>query len=154
MLANKKITMGLIVLMLCSSSFAAVYKWTDSQGKVHYSSQPGSHNATQVDVAPPPPKNTAIETRNRAYQKRDQQQKLEQEQAAQEAATAEKAKSLQQQIEIACKRYRENLALLGGKGGGQRLYTVKPDGEYHYLSDEERQQQIDSTQKLIEKHCE
>lgn len=52
----------ILLLMVSSPLFAAVYKWTDENGKVHYGDQPGRKNAQSVNVPKPSPSISPAQT--------------------------------------------------------------------------------------------
>ncbi len=68
--------MFLGILVFASSAQAELYKWTDGQGKVHYTDQPPTVNAEQVrDVAKGQAETTtqatqSLNDQDQAYKKR------------------------------------------------------------------------------------
>ena len=149
MLRRLSLLLGLLLATQMAS--AEVYQWKDASGQVHYGNQPGSRDATKVNVAPTPKQNPELQQRAKTLQERQTQRKEQRDMDAVQKKNAQLEKTHKEQVDAACKKYYENMAML--KETGQRVYLVGPDGETQYLSDEERAAKIASTQKLIDQHC-
>jgi hypothetical protein len=140
-------TLSLIVgLSLAFPAFAAVYTWTDAQGKVHYSDKPvaGAHS---LDVASKPTDAALVEA---------ERKKLEEQQAAD--AEAEQTAEEAQQVSAADTARREENCLkararLSAIIGAQRPYRSLPDGERHYLSDAEIDTEIAEAEDGVSEWC-
>lgn len=146
------IALILIVALLGSGALVAtqVYMSTDSQGQTTYSDQ-RSPSAEPVQVNTAPIGNSQAVQQNQQLQK---QQKIDAEQtqkAKQQNQQAEKQQNEQERLKKLCDNSRSNLALLQEKG--RRVYVVKPDGEYHYFSEEERQQEVERLNTQIKQYC-
>lgn len=115
-----------------------IYKWVDQTNHVHYSSQPDGDKAIQIQIDTTPP---TTSSEHQSHLKDNP----ERDNIHFQNSTLDKT------TKAACNSYRENLALL--EQNQQRLYAVKPDGKYHYFSDEEQKAQMLSTQKLIDEYC-
>lgn len=151
---QKRLLIGLSLLLIagyCTNSFSTVYQWVDTDGQVNFSDQPGSSNARRVEIMPPPAEKLN-QPNLRAQDNHSLQQNPENKQVEQRSSV-DNTQAAKPQVDLACKQYRENLALLENEGKDLRLYTIKSNGEYHYLSDTERQQRILATQNLIKKYC-
>lgn len=149
----------LILLILTSSSaFAALNKWVDESGQVHYSdiSPPsnikvkklnsdspsiGESSSTAATSAPAAAKTLA---EKEAELKKAQKAKQEAaDKAAKEQANTEARKS-------SCATAQQNLRTLQE---GIRMVEIDASGERSYMSDEQREQRIASTQKDINNYC-
>ena len=146
----------LIILMLAyTDTFAAINKWVDDQGHVHYSDQPPPGNAkaetlhsvsdqdsnTASTSAPAAPKTLA---EREAELKKSQK-------AKQEAAN----KALQKQAEedarkASCIASQQNLRTLQQ---GIRMIEVDANGERSYLDDKQRQERIAKAQQDVSTYC-
>lgn len=119
----------LLCLCLALLSFAAaadIYRWTDAQGKVHFSETPPA-GAQRVEVKP--------QVMERDAATREHEARLSKFFSARDAEQAEAQKRAEhQQAEQAtqCAHLRANLATL--QHGG-RYYSVGADGERTYYSD-------------------
>lgn len=143
----------LILLMLVSTNtFAALSKWVDADGKVHYSDQPPPPNVkaktlrVTSDTAAPasaPAAPKTIAEREAELRKAQQAKKEAAGKAAQEQARVEAEKS-------ACATAQQNLRTLQE---GMRIMEVDAKGERSYLDDEQRQQRIAKARQDISAYC-
>lgn len=145
----------LILLILASTNvLAAINKWVDSDGKVHYSDQPpppnvrpktlrsdvdtqGSASASSVAA----PKTIA---EREAELKKAQKEKKE---AADKAAQKQSAAEAQQ---ASCNIAQQNLRALQE---GIRMVEIDAKGERSFLDDKQREQGIAKAQKDISTYC-
>lgn len=147
--------LAICLLLTSFNSYAALHKWVDSEGKVHYSdsvappnvksqtlrqSAPAETN-TNTNTAAPAPKSLAdLE----ADQRRAEKEKSE---AAQKAAQEqEEAKNRKKY----CDDARSHLA---GLENSPRLVVYDAQGERTYLDDDARQQRIEEARKAISSNC-
>lgn len=148
----------LTILLLLSSTtaFAALNKWVDAEGKVHYSDEPPPANVKATTLrpsAPAPAIDTAaasapeapktIAEREAELRKAQQAKKEAEERAAQEQANRETEKAN-------CARAQQSLRTL--QEGG-RMVEIDAQGEYSYMEDEQRQQRIARAQQEIANWC-
>lgn len=114
-----------------------VYTWTDAQGVVHYGERP-----------PKDTKATLIRTRTGHSDPAPQSEApaAPQETTEQPQQTSGVEKNAQQ-----CTTARQNLTTLTGYA---RVKIADANGETRYLSEEEKQQKMDETQKVIDQVCE
>lgn len=143
------ITLGL--LCLSSGTFAGkVYKWTDSDGNVHYGERAPNTQAQEVQIRHAPP--SASNSSAPAYSVQDTNKLLDtlaQERKA-KAEKQAKAEKEQQMRELNCSRAKRKKA---GYDIGGRIYEVDERGERSYLSDKEIQQRRNAAQQEVEKWC-
>jgi hypothetical protein len=144
-----------ILLMLSASgAFAALNKWVDEDGKVHYSDQPPPANVksevlrsttgTPEPAAASEPAAAKTIVEREAELKKAQQAKKE---AADKAALEQKE---EEAMKANCLAYQQNLRALEE---GMRLVDVDASGERSYVDDEERQRRIAKAQEGIAKWC-
>ncbi len=145
----------LLVFLLLGSihSHAALNKWVDAEGKVHYSdSAPPDVKVKKLRSAEEPdsissasavsaPKSLAERD---AEWKKSQQSKAE---AEQKAAQAKEADSIKQKN---CEAARSNLATLESSPA---LVTYNTSGERIYLDDTARAQRIEDARQAIKNNC-
>lgn len=141
-----------MLLLLCSTTaFAALNKWVDAEGKVHYSDEQPPANVKSETLrtspaaapasAPAAPK--SIAEREAELKKAQQAKKEASDRAAQEQAN----KAIEQ---ANCTAAQQNLRPL--QEGG-RIAEYDANGERRYLNDDERQQRIAKGQEDIKKWC-
>lgn len=135
-----------------SATFAAadqVYKWTDSEGHVHYSSTPPPGAVTGVQqvkvvVAPPDPQSLQNE---QALMQAQQDQKDKAKDAADKDKPDPKAEAAKKQQ---CDDLRAKLNVLQQSG---RTATTDAQGNLTYLDDDARAKQIQAIQDQIAQNC-
>lgn len=140
---------ALLTLLPALAAADQVYKWTDEQGHVHYSSTPPpSTKAQQIKVDVPPPDPQSLQN-----QQQLQKEQADKDEAAKDAAAKEQAKqdpkaeALQKQH---CDDMRSRLQAL--QIGG-RIATVDAQGNRSYVSDDDRVKQEQQLQDQLAKEC-
>ncbi len=128
---------------------AAMYKWTDANGRVVYSDQPPPGNVkSEIVGAPPPPANPSA-LKDMASQ--DGEFKKRQLDRTEAEKKAEKDKSLASRRQDLCLVVRGKIKELSGGQVGVFKYNDK--GERVFLSEEERRKEIETNQELEKKYC-
>ena len=138
-----KSTLAAIFLSLISSaSTAAIYKWKDEQGLVHYGSAPPSGTeakkmgvSTHFSTVPKTksaPKATANTTKKA------------------DASTDKKDPYTQKQHDSLCDKATKDIATLNQSG---RLRVKQEDGSSKVMTDKNRTKRQETMQKMIKKHC-
>jgi|SRR5450759_910052 hypothetical protein len=151
----------LILLMLASTNtFAAISKWVDAQGQVHYSDQPpppeakaetlrsasdteGTAGTSGVNATSAPAAPKTIAEREAELKKAQQAKEAAADKAAQKQAATEA-------IKANCATAQQNLRTLQE---GIRMVEVDANGERSYLDDNQRQQRIAKTQQDVSNYC-
>ncbi len=162
---TSKLAAFLTTMLLAATAGAAqFYKWTDDQGVTHYSEEAppasaGKASEVKVRTKLPSGAREAMDNQQKAGSdalKKDAANKDKsagkKDEKPQSAANAPKddAKTPEQYAEK-CKQLKENLATLQSRG---RVREAEPDGSVRALSDEEKQQRQDETQRQIKAFCE
>lgn len=146
--------LALCLLLTSFSSHAALHKWVDSEGHVHYSdtaapSDVKSQTLRQSSVVEPVIRSDAVaapktEAEREADIKRAQKEKSE----AQQKVAREQEEALNKKKN--CESARSNMATLENS---PRLVIYDAQGERSYLDDEARQQRIEEARKIINSSC-
>ena len=154
----KKITFlftAAILLMLLgtsSTTFAGkIYKWTDSDGKVHYGERPPSGQGKQMrvprsspyGVAPAPKSDNKSDAANKFLESIAAERK-------EKKAAADKSAEERKITDKNCSNARKRVA--GLKMGG-RKYEVTKSGERKYLDDSGIQRRLLEAQKKVDEWC-
>jgi len=144
---KKTVGVGLLVALCIFTGFSfakKVYKSKDAQGNVIFSDSPQAPNAEAIilyspatNTQPQPSSHTDTQTAEISPSKTPPPPPEDPEWTA--------------RVKEACTGYQKNLSRL--QETGRRVYTVNGQGEYHYLSDEERQKAIEELQQDIATHC-
>ncbi|BBI99322.1 hypothetical protein FGKAn22_10150 [Ferrigenium kumadai] len=159
----------LTILLLLSSTtaFAALSKWVDEKGEVHYSDAPPPANVKAKTLRPSAttpesttaPANTTpasgataasapagpktIAEREAELKKAQQAKKEAADRAAKEQANKETEKAN-------CAEAQQSLRTLQE---GRRITEIDAQGEYSYLEDDQRQQRIAKAQESVKNWC-
>jgi hypothetical protein len=145
----------LILLMLASANtFAAISKWVDAQGRVHYSDQPPPpevkaetlRSASDTEGTAGISGVTAPKTiaEREAGLKKAQQAK----QAAADKATKEQANA--EAIKTNCANAQQSLRTLQD---GMRMVEIDANGEHSFINDDQRKGRIAKAQQDISTYC-
>ena len=151
----------LILLILTSTnSFAAISKWVDAQGHVHYSDQPPPPDAkaetlrstsdTEVTGSVSAVSQTSATSATKTIAEQEAELKKAQ-LAKKEAAdkTAQK-QAAADALKTNCANAQQNLRNL--QAGG-RLVELDANGENSYIDDTQRQQRIEKSQQEVNTLC-
>lgn len=139
---------------MCAMAFAAhahaeLYKWTDGQGKVHYTDQPPTVNAQTIKGTPAGQAETtnqatqSLNAKDQAYQKR---RKEAEEARAKTEKEAEQARAQREN----CDKARKNLSTLQNS---PRVYTTDAAGQRTYMDDATRASSMANSQKAVSDFC-
>jgi hypothetical protein len=140
-------TLFVVLGLLCTySATAAVYTWTDQDGKVHYSDKPVV-GAQSLDIRTAPTDPAAVEAERKRLEEQqaaeaEDQKKAEEAQKLSEADAAKRAEN--------CQKARVRLSAIMG---AQRPYRTTADGERHYLSSEEIDTEIKEAEGGVTQWC-
>ncbi len=141
--------LGLIVVSYAAS--ADVYKWVDTQGRVHYSDRPDMQDAERVAVASKRSDPLAIAQRTEAEREQRQQADAQSTQQRREQTTAravreDVSKSRDQQCTEAKEQYRVAIE-------SQKLYRIGKDGERQYLTSAEIDEARMNARRAMDEVC-
>ena len=139
----------LAIALAASVQASEVFKWVNEEGVTSY----GEHAPTDKDYS-------MIKTYGEVPSDAEEaKQRLEQQRADKKMADekdldyAEQKKIADQQAKVRaenCKGAQNNLKTIQENA---RVRLLGEDGEFRYLSDEERQQQIDTAKEMISANC-
>ncbi len=138
-----------LLLIVTVPLHAAMYKWTDENGKVVYSQSPPPQGKAEKIKPPPQP----VESSSAAQKKlQDQLQRLEdrREDRHLEGEKITKEKKKVKEDKAKCDKVKADLAALSG--GPNRLFR-NADGNYQRMTTEEREKRIDDRKKYIAENC-
>ncbi len=126
---------------------AEIYKWTDSQGKAHYSDQPPTVDAQTIDS---PASGRATEESMQSLQAGEQAfQKRRSDAEAARVKTEEAARQARAKREN-CEKARSNLGTLQNSA---RVYTSGAGGQRSYMNEATRAEALARTRKAIADNC-
>lgn len=143
----KKLMFVLMVLASANAG-AALNKWIDANGKVHYSDQPPvGVEATPVRAAPSP---AVAPAAPKSYTEREAELKKARQSQNEAAGKAAQEQSNAEIEKANCNAAQQALRSL--QQGG-RIVEYDDSGERRYVEDSERQQRADKAQAEISKWC-
>ncbi|MBA2410057.1 MAG: DUF4124 domain-containing protein [Gammaproteobacteria bacterium] len=138
---------GMLLFLSTAGAETKVYKWTDEEGKVHYTqTPPAGADTTTIKLAPPPvsagqPDERLIKQLEDFEQRRQARDASRQDQAEMKNTNKIRADN--------CTQAQENLVTLESHG----QVTLKEGDSYRKLSEEERQAKISEAQGHIKEFC-
>jgi hypothetical protein len=156
---------GLLTAFACGClpampALGELYKWTDAEGKVHYSDQPPPPNVKQpVTVKPRSPAAPAAAPEAagtpaaapKSYVEKDAEFNRRRVEAAEREAAANKAAKEAADKKKNCEQAKAHLA--GMQSGGRRITRHDEKGELVYLSDAEIAQETARAEQVAESWC-
>jgi len=126
--------LGILAAALAAPTWAALYKWTDAQGRIVYSDQPPNANVkTEQLRGPPPPANPNAAKELAQRQADDRKRQADSEKAA---AKGEKDRADAAKIAEACAQAKGQLRQLGESQ--LVMYRYNEKGEREVMDDDAR----------------
>lgn len=136
--------LGLMIFSF-STATAAVYKWVDDKGNVHYSEiRPKDNAAKKLNVDSTPPANNSSYKRPSLKTKDEDKKQNEANKAADSNGTNAKEKQEQ------CAQARKDIELMESTG---RLRVKDAEGNVSYMSEEDKAARIKRNQDRIKLYC-
>ncbi len=147
--AGKFLVLG--ALAFAAHAHADLYKWTDAQGKVHYTDQPPALNSQPIKHS------TAgqAETTTKATQSLDAKEQDYQKRRKDADDARAKADKEAEQARIArenCDKARANLSALQNSNS-TRVFTTNAAGQRIYMDDAARANALANSQKSVSEFC-
>lgn len=128
---------------------AGIYKWTDSDGNVHFGDQPvNTDEATELHIQT----NSKTGFTNSSGNSKEREYLLKKISEEKEADAEQRKKNIAKDKERRklCDRYRSRLQ---SHNQSNRTFTMSPEGERTYLSDEQRDDRKKQLSKGVAKYC-
>jgi hypothetical protein len=143
---------GAVLAILALPAAAALYKWTDANGRVIYSDQPPPGNVKVETInAPPPPSNPNAVKELASKEAELAQKKILK---ADEDAKAAKARTEAAQKQEQCAKVRGQLAVLQPDQNQQVLiFRANEKGEPVYMDDGSRRKERERLEVWIRENC-
>ena len=134
----------------CLNAPAEPYKWSDSQGHVHYGDRPPQGQAAEpVKVHPSPtPKSAGVPA---AHTDAAPAEPAPGSARPDETSSPDGETASKQWMQENCNIAQRNLEIL--TTSGRRVHATGADGKPYVLNDQERELKLSDTQKEIEKFC-
>lgn len=141
----------MVLLTVSAAASAEVWRWVDSQGRVHYSDVP-IEGATLVEGVTSRHTNREVVAQRTAAEgeQRAQVAARETQQRAQQATSSAVQQDVDHSREEQCKKAQEQYKTAVES---QRLYRVGKDGERVYLNDAELTEARVNSRKAVDELC-
>ena len=136
-------------LALTAHAHAEMYKWTDGQGKVHYSDQPPTVDVQTIKAPTAGQAETTTEA-TQSLNAKDQAFQKRQKDAEEARAKAEKEAEQARVKRENCDKARKNLSTLQNT---PRVHTTNAAGQRTYMDDAARANAVESSQKAVSDFC-
>lgn len=141
----------LLSLLVSLQLQAAVYKWTDDNGQVHFSDRPVHQAAEELNIHTAPSRGSADQ--GMPQDRKERRQRLldvyERERADKREA-AEKSKQAREERKRKCLDARAQYDEYSSAGA---IYNYLESGEREYLDKAQRQQYIDRLKTEVQRYC-
>jgi hypothetical protein len=143
---KSQLTILIFATVFSTFSVAGMYKWTDESGNVHYSQgKPLNYEYTKVGAPPPPPS----DSRN---VNEDFIRQIEEKAAERKGGGAPDLQTAEQKEAASanCVTARKNLETFNNNA---RIRYMNDQGRSVLMTDEERAERLEQTQKSIDFYC-
>lgn len=147
----------LALVLCCAPAMATgIYKWVDENGQVHYGERPAGSQAEQVHIRTNETVTRPDSIRKKTDEELAEDAETNKEQEADGETTGEAAKP---PVEKVVPQYEKNRLCREGKADYQnisnrgRMREIDAQGNYRYLSDQERNQRIARAKSKMRKYC-
>jgi hypothetical protein len=145
------LTTVVLCLLIQTSAFAGVYKWTDENGQVHYGEKPGNTQAEKIFIR----ENETTTPRSIKSDKEgegDQDAAKDKEQKDTKAAEPKMvpAPISNKEKRRLCNEAKSDYATISSRG---RMREINSKGEYIYLTEGQRQQRLSAAKKKSREYC-
>jgi len=145
-----RILVACILVITAISASAAVYKWTDDLGQVHYGDKPGDAvDAEEVKVDAKAKSGIAVDDKNRD-EKRQRLLDVMQEDRQEKEQQREKARVEKEEQKRRCINLKDRLRHAENASG---VYRLDKNGNRVFLSDEGRKQSENKLREQVNKYC-
>ncbi|HVT35093.1 MAG TPA: DUF4124 domain-containing protein [Nevskiaceae bacterium] len=139
--------MAVLLALLPIAAPAAMYRWTDASGAVHYTQTPPPAGTTGTTVAPAPPPGQVSPQLNRLSHYGQQLDQEAQKHAKEQASADDQAQARASQ----CAQARGRLNLQTAYAG--RIFHSDEQGNRQFQSAEENAQVREQLQQQIDENC-
>jgi len=144
MSSSRLITLTTVFLLLISgTATAAIYKWKDKNGQVHYGSMPPQGTQAQKmgvsTTFSPPPETKAVDKKSPGNSNK-----------AANGGKDKKDPYTKEQHATLCLNARKDMDTMNKKG---RLRVKQEDGSTAVMSEKDRNARMKTMQDMINKHC-
>lgn len=150
---NKLLVLFIGIFLFSQTVDAKIYKWTDKNGKVHYSDKPFDEKSEEIEIKEhltPEQQNAAKIKANEMIRRQTRRLNNQFEEEYDKRKQQSKKNREQQKLSHACRQAKTGLKILQMQ---RPVYTTDENGERKFYSDEERKKEIAEIKAAISEHC-
>ena len=140
---------AILISTLPMLASAELYRWTDDNGKVHFSDQPRGGDGMEQMEEPTPTKLGQGESIRQINERLDRLRTSEAERTAKEQKEQQKLQAKRDKLNAQCDRERKRL----DRFRNYRMYRLDNNGERVYYNKEEVAEKISEISEWISKNC-
>lgn len=142
----------ILAIFACGQLSAAMYKWVDEDGNVHYTQNMPPQGAKVLQKSQLPQSRPSAEQPKEEVASSQEQpsQPAAPAESQQASGTTELTPEQEEQYRQTCERLKKNLDLLMEP---KRIYVTTKEGTRHYLSDQEREERILRINNQLPRYC-
>jgi len=130
--------------------YAEIYKWTDENGKIHFSDTPVDNKAKKLDIKITPSAPVSAKTRDERKQRADQYLRARQEEREEQNKKQKEKKRLAKLRKEKCGEAKHEYREITEAG---TVYYKKKDGTRDYLEPERRKKEELRAKAEVKKWC-
>jgi len=138
------------LLLFSLTAHAEIYRWTDKNGKVHFSDKPISEKAETVDIKVKPVSPVPEQTRDERKQKAENFMRAREEERVEADKKIIEKKKLKAERKVNCKKAKKEYKRISEAGA---VYFKNKDGSRDYLEPKRRKKEEALAKAAIEKWC-
>ena len=145
---SKYFFLTMLVALSSATAYAGVYKWTDEDGKIHYSqTRPSSDiEAESLRIHGRKPQSDSTSDTDADKKKAEDKKKEQSDKKQESKLNAENAKN----AKAVCQTARKRLSIMKSTG---RIRERDEKGNVNYLSDKQKKASMKKEQEVIKKFC-
>lgn len=145
-----RVTLILVAAVWSLTAEAGVYKWTDEQGRVHFSDRKMDMNSEEVQLKPSTSSPQPAVDQAERERKRRRLLDVYREDRSKKRAKLEKQQQAKAEKKQKCHNAQRRYARFNRAGG---IYDTDKNGERRYLNHEKRAQYMTELQTAVDRWC-
>ena len=140
---NKNLFLIALISLLPATAYTGAYKWTDKEGKIHYSqTRPSSDiKSESLRIHGRKPLDSSISNNTDKKDTKNKKDKI---------TEKKENKASKKESKAACLAARKNLAQMKSSG---RIRQRDADGNINYLSAKQKRESMKKEQQIIKNNC-
>ena len=141
---------ALLAIIMAAPLQAALYQWTDENGRVHFSDRPSHESAQQKKMPKTKPSGARQSIPEDRQQRRQRMLEVYEKERAEKREAAAEAKQEKEERKRRCIKAKVDYENYNTAGA---IYEYQEDGGRKYLSKEQRSDYISRLKAKVDKYC-